>query len=288
MKLYKYMSLSTAIHVLKNKSIRFTPPSIFNDPFEVLPNISIPNSITTKKEETKTRELYKRIANLLPTTGDISAQRTKELLDHFNNITENTQIDPFYILGEETRIFNILHTLRNYFGVLCLSESRDSVLMWSHYADNHCGVVLEIDVAESLPKECLDEKCFKVKYKQLPPNKTWANFSIEDLFINKGYSWKYEKEQRLIIPLHKLSNYEANQNSFDNGVNNSILTKTLLSEQIISVTVGCNYRNNSPLVQKEFKDLVKSNEYRHIKIEAAYRIEGKYELRFQDETRFFL
>src|SRR3954471_5525958 len=33
-------------------------------------------------------------------------------------------------------------------GVLSLSERWNSVLMWSHYADNHRGVCIEFDLAE--------------------------------------------------------------------------------------------------------------------------------------------
>jgi hypothetical protein len=34
--------------------------------------------------------------------------------------------------------------------IYCLTPKADSTLMWSHYADNHCGVCLEFSVANNM------------------------------------------------------------------------------------------------------------------------------------------
>ena len=44
--------------------------------------------------------------------------------------------------GEGERAAEIL---ADKLGILCLSERRDDILMWSHYASSHCGVCLEFD-----------------------------------------------------------------------------------------------------------------------------------------------
>jgi hypothetical protein len=41
--------------------------------------------------------------------------------------------------------FSIDKVLNQSVGILCLSEMRDSLLMWGHYADNHRGLVIGFD-----------------------------------------------------------------------------------------------------------------------------------------------
>lgn len=38
--------------------------------------------------------------------------------------------------------------LKSRMGISCLSESDDSLLMWAHYANNHCGICVEYELLE--------------------------------------------------------------------------------------------------------------------------------------------
>ena len=52
--------------------------------------------------------------------------------------------------------------LRKHFGqykVLCLSERNDSILMWSHYAVNHTGIVIRFSCLEETERQRLTEYC---------------------------------------------------------------------------------------------------------------------------------
>ena len=60
-------------------------------------------------------------------------------------------------------------------GVLCLSEVCDSILMWSHYAENHKGVCFEFIRAEDNDFGDL-ELCSPVKYdRHYPIIDSWAD-----------------------------------------------------------------------------------------------------------------
>ncbi len=48
MSLYKYVSIDTLKKIL-NGNIRFTQPGAFNDPFEMLPELHVPQSFSAKK-----------------------------------------------------------------------------------------------------------------------------------------------------------------------------------------------------------------------------------------------
>lgn len=99
----------------------------------------------------------------------------------------------------------------------CFSSSKDSMLMWSHYADSHKGVCIEFDIPEE------DEKLFqKVIYSEERPTNNFVqavrkmcgqhlangNFDKSDEalnklllepYITKLIEWAYEDEYRLLL-----------------------------------------------------------------------------------------
>ena len=86
-------------------------------------------------------------------------------------------------------------------GLVCLSESPGSLLMWSHYAKDHTGYVVGIDpgtlAADAIhglaPVQYGNERS---KVSRDRP-KDYAEF------FAKSEDWSYEKEWRTILPLEK-------------------------------------------------------------------------------------
>lgn len=115
--------------------------------------------------------------------------------------------DPFELLGAsigEKRVRKILHfvhkRLSEQFGLLCMSTTWQSPVMWAHYGDKHRGVCLGFDV--------IDQGADKVIYEPSRLNKllgskpSLENVStevIKKLFTTKSTEWAYEKEQRIIV-----------------------------------------------------------------------------------------
>ena len=96
------------------------------------------------------------------------------------------------------------HPIQDYLkqsGIVCFSESWQSVLMWAHYAEKHTGLVLgfDVDVVET----------DKVKYiEELLPSpmsdgvENWMTTEVYMAAIqNKYIGWSYEREWRLRRPL---------------------------------------------------------------------------------------
>lgn len=85
-------------------------------------------------------------------------------------------------------------------GISCLSESCDSLLMWAHYANNHCGICVEYELLE-INKQLqftpvpiiYDED--RVVYGSLDDN---ANEVFIKCLTSKSPEWSYEKEWRII------------------------------------------------------------------------------------------
>ncbi|WP_206744512.1 DUF2971 domain-containing protein, partial [Salinivibrio sp. ML290] len=114
------------------------------------------------------------------------------------------------------------------FAIISLSETNNNLLMWSHYADQHKGIVIELDAKhglfesylpfptttfdDELDTDVLDEeeikkrasinsgKIQRVRYNTQRP--TYNQFeNILEHFLVKCDEWIYEKEHRIILPL---------------------------------------------------------------------------------------
>jgi len=99
-------------------------------------------------------------------------------------------------------------------GVISLTETYDNLLMWSHYADEHKGIVVEFDVdikdpfslfsTVDAPKSA-NAKFDKVRYRKrrnYPYTITKSNINdvAEHYYLTKSDEWIYEKEYRFIVP----------------------------------------------------------------------------------------
>lgn len=96
------------------------------------------------------------------------------------------------------------------FGICCFSEKLNDILMWSHYADSHKGIVIEFD------KNKLDKSIHfsnskvsmtvidNVKYSSVCPlikisgNLQATADSVKNVVFTKSENWKYESEVRII------------------------------------------------------------------------------------------
>ena len=123
---------------------------------------------------------------------------------------------------KKTEIFNeksIFASTADFFRVCCFTLNKSSILMWSHYADNHQGICLCFRF-----KQHEDEKTFildsephflyPVKYiDDMPPQINLVDWSKAEEFVDflctKHSDWKYENEYRLIQwPETLSSNYK--------------------------------------------------------------------------------
>lgn len=68
-------------------------------------------------------------------------------------------------------LIGVLKNMKNT-GVLCFSTKRDSVLMWSHYADEHRGFNIKFKIHDYIP-------CNPVEYEEVLPQKPLSYFTIK-------------------------------------------------------------------------------------------------------------
>ena len=133
---YKYMNQSTLRLLLRNKTIKFTDPLKFNDPMDS----TVP-------------ELELNVKRLKNTMKNIVAEDYPEISDYQSEL-ENYLSSEERNWKKEIKVFssellNGWSDIISHFRILSLTTKPDNLLMWSHYADEHRGVVVKFKKAPS-------------------------------------------------------------------------------------------------------------------------------------------
>ena len=132
---------------------------------------------------------------------------TKHLIDIFENKRLfasdfdkfNDPMDSFFEhYNEANELLEDMKTSKLKNKILSLCKSPTNILMWTHYADEHKGIAIGIEISS--------EKVHKVKYsKDLPlfdsskkEDEIYKKRFVKKLLTTKLFPWKYEKEVRTL------------------------------------------------------------------------------------------
>lgn len=220
--LFKYTTVEAARAVLSTGKLRFQSPLRFNDPFDsqwdTLWQLSTPATLELQ------RMLIERALldeGSWPPNADpkFKAVMSRER-EKIAALPEGDRPGAVAALADgvmairgmpEPLVRYNLDRIRR-MRVFCLSERDDSILMWSHYADQHRGVVLgfDTDILESK----LRRPVMPVKYQDDLPEvldaEAWIRSTVFGLgdqtrllgdpmafVLTKFTDWGYEKEWRM-------------------------------------------------------------------------------------------
>jgi hypothetical protein len=207
-KLYKYVT-EERISILKNGLIRFSQPQVFNDPFELKPQISSVLDDAYLKEDFDaqfskiTREEYDSLPAYM--RGLVSFAAFRGLAESKREqITQGMKLLSGHAAPHLKDI--IYKGLEKHIGILSLTENPKNLLMWAHYANRHQGFVIEFDATHPFfdqRKSDKDEHRFlkKVTYSEKRPDLCLSKVESFDEFLVKGADWSYEQEQRMLVSL---------------------------------------------------------------------------------------
>jgi len=205
--LYKYLS-PDRMDVLRRGMVRFAQPGDFNDPFEFRPRIQAAASsddVRAYVEEHFEALVDQELAKYGALARLVGGTTARELL-----LNQKSMLPALFQLLQPQmlqRVAPAIDSLLNVnVGVLCLSEVRDSILMWGHYTDNHRGLVVGFDAAHpffSRRRSDNDEFGFlrQVIYQLQRPQVTLTDMTSPAWFQTKSDDWAYEKEWRIVRPL---------------------------------------------------------------------------------------
>jgi hypothetical protein len=202
--LYKYLH-PDRLSVLRERKIRFTQPGNFNDPFEFRPRIE------SLMQDQQMREYvagnFERLVDEeLNHNGALLQFVPKETWKR-SLLAQKSQLPVLFSLLMPEALnrtsFSIDKVLNQSVGILCLSEIRDSLLMWGHYADNHRGLVIGFDSDHPFFNKKRNENdefgyLRKVDYRRQRPNVVLSDTTSAIWFESKSEHWAYEQEWRIV------------------------------------------------------------------------------------------
>ncbi|ENE9528407.1 DUF2971 domain-containing protein [Vibrio parahaemolyticus] len=283
MSLFKYLS-SSNLQPLENRQFRFTQPIEFNDPFEVRPHFSAMFGkhdiveLINEHKDTKFDDLFydvpfylklfprtwlkRAFLTLINSNPDIFRERMKEVEKKISPLAQDSWPA---IISKDV-------------GILCLSKNPENILMWSHYADSHSGVLVEFDEESeffnqsgiSSDNKDIDKfygKVLPVTYRRSRPTFEFFDKSWPDMFFTKSIDWAYEEEHRMLMPLS-----EANR-----VINDKIYLFEIPAKAFKAVYFGVNFPTAK--IIDTIESVKRFN--KEVKFYQAYLSKTKYDIEYR-------
>ncbi|HTE41239.1 MAG TPA: DUF2971 domain-containing protein [Steroidobacteraceae bacterium] len=217
---FKYSSAATALAVLQKRSLRWSSPQLFNDPFDVPAELA-PGIAQAEFIDACAQSLSNLIDNP-PNDTSYLAPNVRLLIDL---LKENSTPELKKTLVEALKDTSEFHGRTNdgmeafrehwrsmvpEMRILCMTECPDHASMWCHYADDYKGVVIELRCVDELDSAWLGAR--PVRYQLEKPEvytaKGWADILVMDtqqaverlLHVathTKSNDWSSEREWRI-------------------------------------------------------------------------------------------
>lgn len=302
---YKYFTAESALLMLRNRTLKYSSPLLFNDPFDVQTTVDYGFDISDMMEAFN-KEMYNLIYGEKEPIGDKSDRHFNEILKIRKTVKAKSlkiSLKDFIAESNERDIETVERAKQyiEYFNkrwkifvkasrVFCVTEEHDNLLMWAHYAKDHTGVVIKFECLRELDTPlCVAQK---IDYVPKPPiiasledyipyitgqDKTKINHDllIYKLFQSKSDHWKYEKEWRIWIPPLDMVNPSIPRD--DKGNEIFFELKPFYPEEIHSVYFGCKIDDDDrQKIEKELTD-----DFQHVNKYLSVRSEREYKLDFK-------
>jgi len=188
-RLYKYRSLATAqdlqwvCKTISDHRLFWPSPLLFNDPFDCVPAHVYAG---TKAQHERNARMSAQALGRGKSRLQRRMMKRQALRRTASEIIETM----------EAANFKMMEAV----GVCSLSETRDNLLMWAHYADAHAGLCLGF---ETLLPAIDFASAFQVQYSEDRPvinliDRTGGRDLIDKLLLTKSSHWAYEKEWRML------------------------------------------------------------------------------------------
>lgn len=213
-----YAHLETLLSQIFGK-LYFSSARGFNDPYDTLMYVDYPKALGAVGRLIK-RDFPSYLEDL-KASNPLKHKIAVEYLG-LSNGPSDKQIFQFLCCLEKA-LEEIKQQIRDDSRSICFSKNFLSTIQWSHYADNHSGVVLLYNKFDLISAKCFDRsnkpidisfKLYDVKYSKDRPDGTELildyflylcgkreDFPVErlrEIILTKDAVWEYENETRLL------------------------------------------------------------------------------------------
>jgi len=283
--LFKYLHPDRT-DVLRDATIRFSSPKVLNDPFELKPHISAlarPNDLLQQMESRFPEQCAISYRNLPALVQTVITPETYQAIARGLVLPEaKRQIEPIMTMLVVPKLRSILEQVFDkLIGILCLTESPTSLLMWAHYADGHQGFVVELDPESPFFDQRLGPEddlrhLRKVIYRDERPALVLTEVTDFSPFLTKGQDWSYETEWRMMMPLAKASR------TIDEGPT-AVHLFAFPRSMVRRVIFGCRMADSK---KTEIRQIIHATpQYKDVYFAEAQIDETRYRLLVTDECR---
>jgi len=271
-KIFRYYHAEHARAVLKDLEIRTAIPNTLNDPFELSPNIDA-SQFTQKRCETFLRQDH-NVEMWYQREGRQRGFTSKKVFKRWY-LKDLPRRAAMLLPKVPTNVERVRRNFANDFSrnwrLICASRIADSILMWSHYAANHTGVVLEFETAEP-PFSAIGKYILSVDYSEKKPD--YVHWNREQDFQNelfavattKAAAWKYEQEIRIIIVASRTTLRETRYLPVTSG-------------SITGVYLGCRI---SAIDRAAIRTALNRAHFQHVCLRQAELDQAEYALTLED------
>lgn len=203
-------------HILYDGMFTFASPDTFNDPYDC--DFVVEDSFLHEKAA---RELYIETLKEMRTLTE-QDEHMLRTADDWKAILETLLEVPLSSSLGQTLMQSVNDSLRKIkkeFRVACFSATKDSILMWSHYAQNHKGFCIEYDFEKWPLAGYLHPVQYSGPRKHIPG--TFANFdgelankAIYEATLYKSAVWDYEEEWRCVFHRKEINPFPFGRTAF--------------------------------------------------------------------------
>ncbi|HBC3902217.1 tetratricopeptide repeat protein [Vibrio harveyi] len=160
----------------------------------------------------------------------------------FNLNTLDSLINQYFYLPQKTQLNDPIempaiskigseHLIDSDYRICSFSKNPNSMLMWSHYTENHQGIMVEYQFGSGIPNAC---GIGRVKYTNGEKRKIEQDkYIFNQYLLTKNKEWSYEEEVRLMS--YKLDKVYYSSYEYPNP------DRSKLNVRIASITLGCNF-----------------------------------------------
>lgn len=198
--IYKYRSLSNdddfrrVEDVLSSKHFWFANATEVNDPFEFRCAIGLTWDFEKTSEAFALVEMY---LNPRCSFADALAKSRRVL----SGVSRARLLERQWELS-----YNMWKTVAQRAALCCFAGDPCSLLMWSHYASNHHGVAIEVEIPDQQISAGPFAEVHKVEYSDELPRIDPLDLIhlkeegrvFENLLLRKSLCWQYEHEYRVL------------------------------------------------------------------------------------------